>query len=303
MSEDNKKKLIEAFKPYSFVFLELPVEVVELDPNQPRKAFGHRANVGDYGRLLNSIAHYGIEDPIKVCEMTEGRYIIMDGHRRFTCAKELKFKTVPCRIYPKMSEGEFEARRYEMQNNRRGWKPVERANAIHKIKIEYPNASKKEIADLIGISQGSLTHFTELRDLRMEYLELMSEYSLKEHQRVGFMRLLPKLRKIKDYEIDDIVRILFDKIHGSQLYRICDFNSLSKIFMNASINEEELLYFLQEPKISVDDLIEMTQLSGISVQLKNLIRELSMKINLDIKLTEKERELINDLSQLIKNAL
>ncbi|HAT3994327.1 hypothetical protein CMT90_11790 [Elizabethkingia anophelis] len=301
MSEESKKKLIEGFKPYSFVFLELPVEVVELDPNQPRKAFGHSAYVGDYGRLLNSIAHYGIEDPIKVCEMTEGRYIIMDGHRRFTCAKELKFKTVPCRIYPKMSEGEFEARRYEMQNNRRNWKPIERANAIHKVRMEYLNASKKEIADLLGITQTSLTHFTELRNLRMEYLELMSEYNLKEHQRVGFMRLLPKLRKIKDYEIDDIVRILFEKIHGSLLYRICDFNSLSKIFMNASINEEELLFFLQEPKISVDDLLEMTQLSGISTQLKNLIRELSMKASLDIKLTEKEKELANDLSLLMNS--
>jgi len=207
---------------------------------------------------------------------------------------------VPCRIYPKMNNGEFEARRYEMQNNRRSWRPIEKANAIHKIKTEYSNASSKEIADLIGMGQKTLFHFTEMRDMRMEYLELMSEQNLKEYQRVAFMHLIPKLRKIKQYQVDDIIKILFDKINDGLLYRRNDFTTLAKVFSTASLNEDELLYFLTEPKVSVTELSESTQLSGISTQIKNLIKDLSVKQSLNIKLTEKEQIVFADLYKLME---
>ncbi len=295
-----KKNLIDSFRPYPLRFAELPLDVIERDYNQPRKVFGIRGG-SDLSRLLKSIAHYGIEDPIKVCEVESGRYLIMDGHRRFACAKELELEKVPCRIYPKMDAGEFEARRYEMQNNRRDWRPIEKANAIHRIKTEYSDASEKEVADLIGIRQTTLFHFTALRDMRIEYLELMSEHDLKEHQRISFMQLLPRLRKIKPYEVDDIVKILFKKINDNLLYRRKDFVALSKIFSMASLNEEELLYFLTEPQVSVIELCEMTQLSGVSTQIRNLTKELSVKKNLNIKLTTKEQNLFEDLYKLMEN--
>ena len=144
----------------------------------------------------------------------------MDGHRRFACAKELGFIKIPCRIYPKMNDGEFEARRYEMQNNRRSWPPIEKANAINRIKTQYHKASPKEIADLIGISQKTLLHFDELRNTRIEYLELMSEHNLKEYQRVGFLQLLPKLRRIKQFQIDDIV--IMDNLSSHKVEGVID---------------------------------------------------------------------------------
>ena len=97
MSKNNQKSLIDTFKSYPFRFEELSLNVIETDPNQPRKVFELR-NGGDHTRLLKSIQYYGIEEPIKVCEIDTKRYVIMDGHRRFVFAKELGFKTIPCRI-------------------------------------------------------------------------------------------------------------------------------------------------------------------------------------------------------------
>jgi len=296
---DNNKSLINTFKHYEFKFLELPIEVIETDPDQPRKTFGHGAG-RDHNHLLKSIQYYGIEEPIKVSEVEESRYIIIDGHRRFSCAMELGFKRVPCRIYPKMKDGEFEARRYEMQNNRRSWRPIEKANSLHKIKTEYKDASQKEIADLLGITQSSLFHFSELRDMRMEYLELMSEHNLKEFQRIAFMQLLRGLRKIKQYQVDDIVKIIFQKVNDNIMYRRSDFVDLAKVFSTASLNEEQILQFLTELKMSVPELCEITQLSGLSTQIKNLIKELGVKKNLNIKLTEKEQSVFEDLYKLME---
>ncbi len=299
MSDNDKKSLLETLRPYPFEFEELLLDVIETDPKQPRKVFELRGG-GDHNRLLKSIQHYGIEDPIKVSKIEEGRYIIMDGHRRFSCARELKFEKVPCRVYPRMNDGEFEARRYEMQNNRRSWRPIEKANAIHKIKTEYKNVNEKEIADLIGITQTNLFHFTELRDTRYEYMSLMEKHKLKEYQQVGFTRLIPKLRKIKQYQVDDIVQILFQKVNDNLLYSVRDFTTLSKVFSTASLNEDEIFRFLSEPPISVIELSEMTQLSGISSQIRNLIKDLGRKKNLNINLTEKEQIIFEDLYRIMQ---
>jgi len=299
MSKNDQKNLIDTFKSYPFKFLELPLDVIETDPNQPRKLFELR-NGGDHTRLLKSIQYYGIEEPIKVSEIAPNRYVIMDGHRRFDCAVELKFTKIPCRIYPKMNDGEFEARRFEMQNNRRSWRPIEKANAIFRIKNEFQNASPKEIAEIIGTTQKSLFHYEELRNTRLDYLEAMSAHNLKEYQRVGFMRVLPKLRKIKQFQIGYIVKILFRKISDNLLYREKDFTALRKIFSMASLHEDEIEQFLTEPKMSVTELSELTLLSGISSQIKNLIQELSRKKNLNIKLTEKEQSLFADLYKLME---
>ena len=299
MSKNDQKSLIDTFKSYPFKFVELSLDVIETDQNQPRKLFELR-NGGDHTRLLKSIQHYGLEEPIKVSKIAEERYIIIDGHRRFACTKELGFKKVPCRVYPKMNDGEFEARRYEMQNNRRSWRPIEKANAIYRIKNEYRNASPKEIADVIGMSQKTLFHFDELRNTRMDYLELMSSHNLREYQCAGVQRVLKKVRKIKQFQIDDIVKILFQKISDNLLYKEKDFTALCKVFSMAALHEEQIEQFLTEPKMSVTELSELTQLSGISSQIKNLIHELSVKKNLNMKLTEKEQSVFADLYKLME---
>ena len=97
MSKNEQKSLIDTFKSYPFKFEELPLDLIETDQHQPRKVFELR-NGGDHSRLLKSMQHYGIEEPIKVSEIAENRYIIMDGHRRFACARELEFAKIPCRI-------------------------------------------------------------------------------------------------------------------------------------------------------------------------------------------------------------
>ncbi|SKB99837.1 ParB/RepB/Spo0J family partition protein [Soonwooa buanensis] len=299
MSDNDKNSLLDTLKPYPFQFEELPVDLIETDSKQPRKVFELRGG-GDLSRLLKSIQHYGIEDPIKVSKIEDGRYIIMDGHRRYSCARELKFEKVPCRIYPKMNDGEFEARRYEMQNNRKDWRPIERANSLHKIRSEYKNANEKEIADLVGITQANLFHYTELRDTRLEYISLMERHKLKEYQQVGFTRLIPKLRRVKQYQVDDIIQILFQKINDNLLYRVSDFTTLSKVFSTASLNEEEIFKFLSDPQISTVELSEMTQLSGISTQIRTLIKDLGTKKNLGINLTEKEQVVFEDLYKLMQ---
>ena len=137
----------------------------------------------------------------------------------------------------------------------------------------------------------------------MDYLELMSVHNLKEYQREGFQRVLRKLRKIKQFQVDDIVKILFKKISDNLLYRATDFTALRKIFSMAALHEEQIEQFLTEPKMSITELCELTQLSGVSSQIKNLIQELNIKKNSHIKLTEKEQSAFADLYKLMQTVI
>ncbi|RZA30418.1 MAG: ParB/RepB/Spo0J family partition protein [Proteobacteria bacterium] len=73
--------------------IELPLENVEEDPDQPRQTFGEAA----MQELADSIATHGVKVPISVHRhpKLEGRYIINDGARRYRATLRAGLATVP----------------------------------------------------------------------------------------------------------------------------------------------------------------------------------------------------------------
>ncbi len=120
---------------------DLPTDVVEYDEDQPREKLNALEAIKS---LRASIELHGVQQPITVTEYEPGRFKIIDGHRRYLCAKQLELSSVPCLIYPKLEKGQLEIRRYEMQNIRRPWKPLERSDALHIMK------EKSDTPDKVG---------------------------------------------------------------------------------------------------------------------------------------------------------
>lgn len=284
---------------YKFVFRELPIEQVERDPKQPRKDFGTE---GDENRLLTSIRDYGIEEPIKVSEVEEDRYIIIDGHRRYICSQKIGMKTVPCRIYPKLGQGELETRRYEMQNNRRPWKPLERSEALERIKNCMGFHTNHELADYLHLSKALVSMVLNLRKQKLDYISLMEKYDLSENYRFEFVTMLPKMRKIREIEVDDIIKILFEKINHKVIYRAKDMRKLGKIFLHASANEEELYNFLKDPDMTLPELEQRTVQSGFSIHIEQAIQQIASKVKDGISFTSQEKGLLLQLSRLLGKA-
>lgn len=285
---------------HKFLFKELPMEVVERDPNQPRKDFG---TDGDENRLRNSIKTYGIEEPLKVSEVSEDRYIIIDGHRRYICAQNIGMKSVPCRIYPKMPEGEFETRRYEMQNNRRPWKPLERSEALERIKNCLGLHTNHELADYLHLSKTAVQIALQLRKQKLDYLTLMEKHNLPDTYRYEFVTMLAKIRRIKDYEVDDIINILFDKIQHKVIYRATDLRKLGKIFLRATVNEEEIYAFLKNTDTTVDELEQRTLQSGFALLIEQLIQKITQKRNEGVAFSGHEKTYLTQLGTLLKKAI
>ncbi len=256
------------------IYMDLPLEQLERDPSQPRQEHNAQGDECDNTRLLNSLKAIGIEQALVVLQEEENRYKIIDGHRRHKAAKKLGFKTVPCRVHTKLPKGELEIRRFQIQNNRREWKPMERSEALHTIKRENGFKSNREVAESVGIST-TLVHFSlKLRDQSLENIGLMEGYKLQDTYRVEFLRLKPKIRRIKDIEAEDIPTILFEKIKHGVIKNAKSFRQLRKIFLRAHLNENELHEFLTNPDMTVDELDLKTVQSGPSLLVEKLLQEL-----------------------------
>ncbi len=285
---------------HKFTFVELPMNKVERDPNQPRKDFGTE---GEKNKLMNSIKEYGIEEPIKVSEVSEGRYIIMDGHRRYICSQSLGLKTIPCRIYPKMPEGEFETRRYEMQNNRRAWNSLERSEALERIKNSLGLRTNHEVAEYLHMSKSSVQLAFQMRKQRVTNLTLMERYKVPESLRLAMLPMFTRLRRIKKIEVDEIIIIIFEKIERKVITKNLDIRKLITAFMQATINEEEIHFFLIRPDMTVSELEQRARQSGFALLVGELTKKIAQKREKGLAFTKVEKAALVELHSILKKAI
>lgn len=277
------------------IFKELPIEELEIDGNQPRKEYGSPL---DQEKLTNSLKSFGLQEPIMVTQKDTNRYMIIDGHRRYLCLKDLKVARVMCQIYPNLDDGELEVRRYEKQNNRKNWRPMEKSNSLHRAKIKL-GIKNNELSELLNLSRTTIATSLQLREQKLEYLELMQEYKLKEVYRHEFIRLFPKLIKIVNFEVPDIIKVLFEKVNRKIIKNAKDFRTIQRIFARATANQAEILKFLSDPDSTVAELDKNTIQSGFSLHVIQLIEEVKKKRKSGIPFNSKEKGLVSELKKLL----
>ena len=252
-------------------FKELSITQLREDPRQPREGFN---TDGDKNRLVLSLKQLGIQQPIAVMKLGDNSYQIIDGHRRFRCAKDIRMEKVPCSIYEKLQPGDLERVRFELQNNRRLWKPLERAAALANFKNSSGIATNKEAAEKLFISETLISNALALGDLKTEYKELMDKYNLSQSYRFEFVRLHPKLRPIKEFTVDDIIQTLFERVSHRVIRSSKDFRTIGRIFLRTTANISQIHAFLSDPDMPVTELEQNTIQSGFSLWVEQSIKKI-----------------------------
>lgn len=287
-------------KLVSYGLRDLPIEVVEYDENQPRKDISAKAAISN---LKRSIETYGIQQPITVTEYESGKFKIIDGHRRFICANELELKVVPCLVFPQLTAGEMEARRYEMQNIRRPWKPLERSDALHRMKREFGFNSIKELAKYIGISESSAADYLHLREQQLHLLTRLAERGLNDTYQIEIVRLKPHLRKHAGMEVDQIIDNLLDRISAGTIKSSKDIRTIKSAFIRIDLYGEILATYLKDPEMRIKDLEEQILTSGFSWDIQKVVAAVAKKKSRGERLTDKEQSALQQLIQLAKKVL
>lgn len=278
---------------------EISIDQIERDPDQPRRNDGLDI---DQNRLYSSIEQLGIQQPIAVTEQGTGKYRIMDGHRRYKCAQKLNFPTIPCLVYPPLNHGDREYLRFELQNNRRSWTPIERAQSIQNIRKGKKVRTDRELAKLLRISKTVISNSFNLLQLNIEYLDLMLRYGLTNSYQFEFVRLKQKLQKIKELEINEIVEILLQKFRDRTIRGAKGFRKVGTAFLRAKTNEDLLHQFLTSPTMTSDELEQLMDRAGYLVAGEKLMQQLAEKMSKGHEFPPQEKQFFLKLINLLTEA-
>lgn len=285
-------------------FREIPIGELEEDPKQPRDT---KNTDKDRNRLLSSIESLGLQQPLTVIEISQNLYRIIDGHRRFRSVKDLNWTAVPCRVYPKLAPETIEHVRFDTQNLRKPWKPLERSKALAQMK-EAGGYTDEELAELLLISRTVVSNSLKLGNQKESLKELMEKHSLTESYRTELVKLLPKIRIINKIEnekivdqvlVDDIIKDLLKRVSHSVIRSAKDFRTLGKIFLRASANEALIYDFLKNQDMTVRELEQSSVQSGFSVWVEDLIKKIGGKKKDGIAFSSQEKTMLIELRDLL----
>jgi len=150
-------------------------DLITKNPENPRVIFREE----ELDALMRSIEQVGIQVPLSVYEKNK-KYVLIDGERRWRCSLKLGLKEVPVIIEPEPTPLNNLLMMFNIHNVRIQWDLLALAFKIAKVrelikKEEKVELSKKEIADLTGVSTATIARCDDLLSLPKKYQDLIWE--------------------------------------------------------------------------------------------------------------------------------
>ncbi|MBR0598430.1 ParB/RepB/Spo0J family partition protein [Sinanaerobacter chloroacetimidivorans] len=239
--------------------LELPIEMISANPDQPRKIFDDK----ELMELCDSIKEFGIIQPIIVKKDLRGAYLLIAGERRLRAAGLAGLKKVPV-IIREADEKDSALLALVENVQRENLNYIEEAVAYKRLMEDY-GLTQNEIARRVGKQQSTISNKIRLLSLPRDIQAVLSENQLTERHARALLKLSDeKVRKqilgrivehglnVKQTEklIEDVLaKQEEEKRKGEKLrfinYRIY-LNTLKKAFSSINDVEKNAKYFQED---------------------------------------------------------
>lgn len=217
-----------------------PDEIKE-NPDNPRLFFRPE----EMATLLTSINRFGIKVPISVYPSATG-FTLIDGERRWRCAKKLNLKSIPAIIQPKPSPLENLLLMFNIHALREQWDYLTIANklpdVIGRFKAENQGRTPNEVelSELTGLTRGQIRRCNYLLELPSRYKRMLMEelalpkglQQLSEDFFIEMERALHTIENRVPSALADKDRgrnALITKFRENVIKNVTDFRKLSKI--------------------------------------------------------------------------
>ena len=139
--------------------LRIPMEKVEANPYQPRMAFDQEA----LEELAASIRTLGLIQPITVRKVSDGRYQIISGERRFKACRMAGMSMIPAYVREADDQGMLEMALVE-NIQRENLDPIETALSFQRL-IDECSLTQEAMADRVGKKRASVANTLRLLKL------------------------------------------------------------------------------------------------------------------------------------------
>ena len=152
--------------------MTLPITKVEPRKDQPREYFDAAA----LQELADSIAQYGLIQPIVARRLPDGFYQIIAGERRWRASRMAGLAEVPVRVIE--ADDRTTAELALVENlQRENLNPIEEAKG-YKTLIEVYGLTQEETAKSVGRSRPAITNSMRLLSLSEDVLRLVEDGKL-----------------------------------------------------------------------------------------------------------------------------
>jgi len=243
-----------------------------IDPNDenPRLVFRQE----DMEQLLASIDKHGIQVPVSVFPVG-GRYRLIDGERRWRCAKKLRLGTIPALIHKRPSELQNLLLMYNIHALREQWDYFTIASKLDRIislmaKDLRRKPTEVELSDATGLTRGQIRRCRLILDLPDRFKEeLRRELALpKSQQKLSedfFLEMEKSLKtvfkRLPEYKTEQnkIRDTLVTKFRDGVISAVTDFRQLSKI----ATATRQLGISERNAKKALDGIFDSTNKFGI----------------------------------------
>ncbi len=173
----------------------IPVDLIQRGKYQPRTDMHEEA----LQNLAASIKAQGVMQPIVLRPISDTRYEIIAGERRWRATQIAGLDTIPAIIKPVSDENAIAMALIE-NIQRENLNPIEEAMALKRLQEEF-ELTQQEVADAVGRSRASVTNLLRLISLTPD-VRLMLEHGDLE---MGHARALLSLSEAQQSEAAQLV--------------------------------------------------------------------------------------------------
>ena len=141
------------------IFEEININQIEINPDQPRKKFNDKS----LKELSISIKNYGIIQPITVRKLSENRFQLISGERRFKASKLSGIQTIPSFIKDADEKEILELALIE-NIQREDLNSIEISVSYKKL-LDDLKISQDELAEKVGKDRSTINNYLRLLKL------------------------------------------------------------------------------------------------------------------------------------------
>lgn len=224
-------------------FLRIDIDLINPDPNQPRKFFNETA----LAELAQSIKNNGVLQPVLIRRAQDGQVWLVAGERRYRAAQKAGITVIPAII----TTGDPAEIALVENIQRENLKPVEEAEALARL-MKHHGYRQEDLAKVIGKARSTVAETLSLNRLPEEVKEdcrRADNFS---------RRLLVEVAKQKTPEkmVALLARVKEGNIDGTAIRKITrkKSNKIKKSNLVESVVKKSKIIATQLAKMNAEDL-------------------------------------------------
>ena len=157
---------------------EIAPDEIKPNPENPRLIFREEELI----QLMENIRQMGIRVPLSVY-LDGSAFYLIDGERRWKCARRLNLKTVPAIVQPKPSRLDNLLMMFNIHNVRVDWDLMPMALKLGQIRqmllTGHKPAEVRDLAALTGVSTATVRRALDLLEMPKKFQDMLVEEAKK----------------------------------------------------------------------------------------------------------------------------